>query len=399
MLRRGRPLSLVGVQERFWQAYREGLWVADAALVAGVSAAGARNWVWQTGGVAPRPAVPRSARFLSLAEREEIALARAAGGSGGSVRAIARLLGRSASTISRELARNSDASGRYRAVPADRTTVVRMRRPKARRLAGALPWQMELHDWVQAGLTQGWSPQQITARLIVQFPDRPEMRVSHEAIYQALYLQGRGGLRRELTACLRSGRAIRRPVRNTQLQAQGQTRIHGMVMISERPAEVADRAVPGHWEGDLIIGKDGHSAIGTLVERASRFCLLLHLPGDRTASTVRDALIVAINELPAALRRSLTWDQGIELARHAEITLATDLDIYFCDPHSPWQRGTNENTNGLLRQYFPKGTDLSVHTPQDLRHVADGLNNRPRKTLDWKNPREALNELLVATTA
>jgi IS30 family transposase len=235
------------------------------------------------------------------------------------------------------------------------------------------------------------------------FPDRPEMWVSHETIYQELYVQGRGQLRRELTRCLRTGRALRRPRRLPDQRRE--RRIRDKVMISERPPEVEDRAVPGHWEGDLIIGKDGASAIGTLVERSTRFVMLLHLPGDHGAEQVRDAMIATMQDLPAALRRSLTWDQGLELARHAEITFALDMPVYFCDPHSPWQRGSNENTNGLLRRYFPKGTDLSRHSKADLDLVAAELNARPRKTLGWNNPAEALTRLLsgpittgVATT-
>jgi IS30 family transposase len=228
------------------------------------------------------------------------------------------------------------------------------------------------------------------------------MRISHEAIYQSLYVQGRGELRRELTACLRTGRALRTPRRRVDGRRE---RIKDKVMISERPAEVAARAVPGHWEGDLIVGKDSGSAIGTLVERSTRFVMLLHLPADHGTEAVRDAIVAQINTLPAALRRSLTWDQGIELARHTEITIAADLPIYFCDPHSPWQRGTNENTNGLLRQYFPKGTDLAAHDADHLADIADRLNGRPRNTLAFKTPAETLARLIsedqltgVATT-
>jgi IS30 family transposase len=268
----------------------------------------------------------------------------------------------------------------------------RARRPKPAKLHV----QLELRLYVQDCLQRlQWSPEQISHSLPAQFPDRPEMRVSTETIYQSLYVQSRGALRRELTTCLRTGRAVRRPKRTATARRE---RIPNMVLISERPAQVEDRAVPGHWEGDLIIGKDSRSAIGTLVERATRFCLLLHLPHTHGAEQVREALITTIATLPEQLRRSLTWDQGIEMSRHAEISLATDLDIYFCDPHSPWQRGSNENTNGLLRQYFPKGTDLSVHSAEHLSEIAARLNGRPRKTLGWKSPRAALDELLVATT-
>jgi IS30 family transposase len=247
-----------------------------------------------------------------------------------------------------------------------------------------------------------WSPEQISRRLRLEFPDDESMRISHEAIYQALYVQGRGELRRELAKCLRTGRALRRPRRRADGRRE---RIKDKVMISERPAEAEDRAVPGHWEGDLIKGKDGLTSVGTLVERTTRFVLLLHLPNGGTAEAVRDAITDKITILPTALRRTLTWDQGIELARHAEITIAADLPIYFCDPHSPWQRGTNENTNGLLRQYLPKGSDLSVHSAADLDAIADKLNGRPRKTLGFHTPAEELDRLLsdaqtagVATT-
>ncbi|MFC4859513.1 IS30 family transposase, partial [Actinophytocola glycyrrhizae] len=235
-------------------------------------------------------------------------------------------------------------------------------------------------DHVQARLRRKWSPAQISAKLAVEFPDRPEMRVSHETIYQSLYVQSRGALRRELTRCLRTGRALRKPHRQA---AARQPRIPNLVEISQRPAEAEDRAVPGHWEGDLIAGAANRSAIGTLVERSTRFVMLLHLPDGHDAIQVRDAMIEAIQTLPDQLRRSMAWDRGNEMARHTDITMATDMPIYFCDPHSPWQRGSNENTNGLLRQYFPKGTNLSQHTPDDLAAVAAELNSRPRKTLDW----------------
>jgi IS30 family transposase len=265
----------------------------------------------------------------------------------------------------------------------------RARRVKPGRLAS----NPELRGQVQTRLAARLSPEQIAATLRADFPDRPEMWVSHETIYQALYVQGRGELRRELTRCLRTGRALRKP-RRVPGERRGKRPIPAELMISARPGEVADRAVPGHWEGDLIAGKENKSAIGTLVERYTRFVLLLHLPHDHSAEAVRDAMLAAISTLPTQLWRSLTWDQGSEMARHAEITLATGLDIYFCDPHSPWQRGSNENTNGLLRQYFPKGTDLSAHTAQHLAEVAAELNARPRKTLGWKTPAQALNHLL-----
>jgi IS30 family transposase len=289
---------------------------------------------------------------------------------------------------------------RYRAALAQAKSDARARRPKPAKLAGA----SALRAYVQDQLIHGWSPEQIRGRLVQDFPDDERMRVSHEAIYQALYVQGRGALRRELTVCLRTGRAVRKPRRRADARTE---RIKDKVMISDRPAEADDRAVPGHWEGDLILGKDNASAVGTLVERTTRMVMLLHLPADHGAEAVRDAITAKIVTLPLHLRRSLTWDQGIELARHTELTFATDLPVYFCDPHSPWQRGTNENTNGLLRQYLPKSTDLSVHTADDLDTIAARLNTRPRKTLGFKTPTEALTQLLsehqqatgVATTS
>jgi transposase, IS30 family len=250
----------------------------------------------------------------------------------------------------------------------------------------------ELRGVVQDGLARRWSPQQIAARLRVEFPDRPEMWVSHETIYQSLYVQSRGALRRELTVCLRTGRAVRRPARRAD---ERRGRIANKVMISQRPAEVADRAVPGHWEGDLIMGTGNASAIGTLVERSTRYLLLLYLADGFSAEQVQAELIKTITTLPRQLRRSLTWDQGKEMHGHAQISLAAELPIYFCDPHSPWQRGSNENTNGLLRQYFPKGTDLSVHDRERLEFVANQLNTRPRETLHWQTPAERLNQLLL----
>ncbi|MFC0107292.1 IS30 family transposase [Kibdelosporangium aridum subsp. largum] len=306
-----------------------------------------------------------------------------------SIRQIAAELGRAASTISRELRRNAHPdSGDYRPHAAQARADARRPRPKTSKIAA----NPELCRAVQAGLDRKWSPEQIVRRLRRDFPDRPEMRVTHETIYHELYLQGRGQLRRELTQALRTGRAMRRPRRQAQ---QRTPRMPGMVMISDRPAEVADRAVPGHWEGDLIIGKDNRTAIGTLVERATRYTMLVHLPDGRTPDRVRDALIHTMADLPTHLRRSLTWDQGSEMHRHQEFSLATDMQVYFCDPHSPWQRGSNENTNGLLRQYFPKGTDLSVCDTDHLTTVAVELNGRPRTTLDWDTPAERFAKLLT----
>jgi transposase, IS30 family len=337
--------------------------------------------------VAPLDLDELAGRYLSLSEREEIAVGLAAGLSR---REIARRIGRAASTVSREIALNGpDRLGRpYRAVAAQQAAEARARRPKPRKLE-----HQPLREQVQTGLETKWSPAEIAARLKRAFPDDEAMQASHETIYRALYVQGRGALRRELTACLRTGRAIRRPQRRVDGRSDPDRRIPDKVMISQRPAEAEDRAVPGHWEGDLILGKGNRSAIGTLVERSTRFCMLLHLPGPTDAIAVRDAIVATIGALPEALRRSLTWDQGLEMRRHTEITIAADLPVYFCDPRSPWQRGSNENTNGLLRQYFPKGTDLSVHSPEHLAAVADELNGRPRKTLGWDTPAEAMAKL------
>ena len=312
---------------------------------------------------------------------------------------IAGRLGRPRCTIYRELARNSGPGGRYRATVAQQRADQRARRPKQAKIAAGSRLRAE----VAARLEKKWSPRQIAVTLKQDFPDDPGMHVSHETIYQSLYVQGRGALRRELAACLRTGRALRRPRRQAAARRRRAGAIPGMVMISERPAEAADRAVPGHWEGDLILGTGNASAIGTLVERSTRYCLLLHLPHGHGAAAVRDEMITTIGTLPAMLRRSLTWDQGAEMAAHADITLATGLDIYFCDPHSPWQRGSNETTYGLLRQYFPKGTSLSRHTRAHLQAVALELNDRPRQTLGWRSPAQALTKLLsqpdpVATT-
>lgn len=378
-----------------------------------------------------------SGRYLSFSEREEIAIWR---GQKLGVRAMAHRLGRAPSTISRELRRNAATrSGgfEYRATTAQWHADRRARRPKVAKLAG----NQALRSWVEERLAghvrtpdgrpiagprvarwngrrhgrrvdrrwaKAWSPEQIARRLPLEFPDDESMRISHEAIYQALYVQGRGALRRELVACLRTGRALRVP--RARAGSRGRKFVPSELLISERPPEVEDRAVPGHWEGDLIIGLK-RSAIGTLVERTTRFTMLLHLPrldgygkelrvkngpplAGHGAEAVRDAIGASIRTLPEQLRCSLTWDQGAEMARHHEIRFETGLHIYFCDPHSPWQRGTNENTNGLLRQYFPKGTDLSRFTEKELNAVAATLNGRPRKTLGWRTPAEALQDHL-----
>jgi IS30 family transposase len=434
------PVGRLEHRQRFWAAITRGLSSEEAAAVAGVSAAVGVRWFREGGGMASVMLAAPSGRYLSFAEREEIALLRA---ERCGVRTIARRLGRSPSTISRELRRNAATrSGgfEYRATSAQWHADLRARRPKAAKLAG----KHELRRYVQerlAGVVEhpdgvavggpevkwigrrhgrrkdrrwarSWSPEQISNRLRLDFPDDQSMRVSPEAIYQSLYIQGRGALRRELTACLRTGRALRVP--RARVRGRGKSFVTDQVMISQRPAEAADRAVPGHWEGDLIL-RLGSSAIGTLVERATRFTMLLYLPpmdgrnGPRVkhgpaltghgAEAVRDAIADAIVTLPQQLRRSLTWDQGAEMAQHAQLRIDTGLQVYFCDPQSPWQRGTNENTNGLLRQYFPRGTDLARHSTDDLAAVAAALNTRPRKTLGWRTPAEALDEHLTMAAA
>jgi len=434
----GKPSHRREVERWFWREIAKGLSTDDAAAAVGVSCAAGVRWFRERGGMATLLRDPETCRYLCFAEREEIALLRA---EGKGVRAIAREIGRSPSTISRELRRNAATRGgklEYRASVAQWKAELVARRPKTAklaanavlrgyvqdRLAGKVrrpdgsvvagpavkPWKgrnkprRQDRRWATA-----WSPEQISARLRIDFPDDPSMRISHEAIYQSLFVQGRGALARELTACLRTGRALRVP--RARVGARGKGFISEEVMISQRPAEAADRAVPGHWEGDLIIGT-GRSAIGTLVERSSRFTMLLHLPplpgrdGPRVnngpavtgagAEAVRDAITAQLGGLPGHLRRSLTWDQGAELAQHARLKIDLGLQVYFCDPQSPWQRGTNENTNGLLRQYFPKGTDLARHSPGELAAVADALNGRPRKTLGWRTPAEVLDEHLAA---
>jgi IS30 family transposase len=374
----------------FWDGIRAGLSVEAAAAAAGAGRNAAWLWLRQAGGVKGNGPSAVSGRFLQGWEREEIAVGLALKLP---CRQIAARLapGRSASTVSREVRRNS-VRGVYRAHLAAREAQQRARRPKPAKLAV----NDELREWVQGRLKRNWSPEEISARLKRELPDRAEMRVAPETICQSLYVQGRGALRRELAAHLRTGRSLRKPRRK---EGERRGKIPGTVNISERPAEAADRAVPGHWEGDLIEGKAGKSQIGTVVERSTRFTMLVPLPDGKTAPAFAAALTPVIAGLPDSLRRSLTWDQGKEMTGHADIAVAADCKIYFCDPHSPWQRPANENTNGLLRQYFPKGSDLSRHGPQYLAAVADELNGRPRKVLGWRTPAEAMAEFLDTRAA
>jgi transposase, IS30 family len=381
-----RSVELQHQRRAFWTAIREGLPTVAAAKAGGVSQDRGFRWFRECGGVSPVELSEPSGRYLSLTEREEIACGLERGESR---RAIGRRIGRSGSTISREIDLNGKPGRPYRAVAAQAAAEARRRRPKPRKLADE-----RLRARVQQDLEDNWSPQEIAARLKVDFPDDEAMRISHETIYQSLFVQGRGELRKELAKNLRTGRAIRKPRRRVDGRSDPDRRIPDKIMISERPAEADDRAVPGHWEGDLILGKNNRSAIGTLVERSTRFLILLHLPGPHDLPAFHDAVVAAMGGLPAQLRRSLAWDQGLEMRNHKQISLAADLPIYFCDPHSPWQRGSNENTNGLLRQYLPKGTDLSVHSPADLAEIARSLNGRPRKTLDWLKPVEVIGPLL-----
>jgi len=433
------PVAQRHQRVQFWLSIAQGLSSSSAADKAGVPQPIGTRWFRNAGGMPPLDLAPLSGRFLSLPEREEIAILHA---QKHGVRAISRAVDRSPSTISRELRRNASTRTSeltYRASTAQWHAENRAKRPKFSKLAE----NKRLQDYVQERLAghisrpdgavvegphinwigrrrgrrqdrrwaSAWSPEQIANRLKIDFPHDGTMRISHEAIYQALYVQGRGALKRELIACLRTGRALRVP--RARRQASGKHFLTPEVMISERPAEANDRAVPGHWEGDLILGL-GSSAIGTLVERSTRFTMLLHLPrlpghGEEKrskngpaltghgAEAVRDAITSTIALLPEHLRRSLTWDQGAEMSQHAKLSIDTGVQVYFCDPQSPWQRGTNENTNGLLRQYFPKGTDLSRHSKEDLEAVALALNRRPRKTLGWRSPAEALDEHLLST--
>lgn len=358
----------------------------DVARDVGVNVKSVYRCLSEAGGMPPRWK-DRSPRHLSLLEREEISRGLI---EGVSFRVISARLGRHPSTVSREVKANGGRE-KYRGCRADQRACRLARRPKPT----VFECNKRLRQFVEAGLESWWSPQQISASLVVEFPNDQEMRVSHETIYQTLFVQSRGGLRKDLTAQLRSGRTQRR---SHHRAAKASGKHADMVMISDRPAEIEDRAVPGHWEGDLVIGRDGDSAFATLVERSSRFTLICALPNGRTTQAVTTAIREQIQTLPAQLIQSITWDQGKELASHKAFTIDTGIAVYFCDPHSPWQRGTNENTNGLLRQWFPKGTDLSVHTQADLDYWAHMLNTRPRQTLGWMTPSHKLAEL-VATTA
>jgi IS30 family transposase len=444
----GRPEPSRAVQREFWQLIATGITTVEAALEVGVSWPVGARWFRHAGGMPPISLDEPSGRYLSFAEREEIALLRA---QGKGVREIGRSIGRDAGTISRELRRNAATRGgkpEYRAMVAQWKAQQTAKRPKTAKLVS----NPRLREYVQERLSgsvrrpdgtvvagpkppawkglnkphrqdrrwvTAWSPEQIARRLRIDFADDESMRISHEAIYQALFIEGRGALKRELVACLRTGRALREPRARSQNKPQGH--VTADVVIAQRPAEADDRAVPGHWEGDLIIGT-GRSAIGTVVERASRSTLLVHLPrldgwgetppvkngpalGGYGAIAMNAALTASMTQLPEQLRKTLTWDRGKELSAHAQFALETGTKVFFADPHSPWQRPTNENTNGLLRQYFPKGTDLSRWTADDLEAVALALNNRPRKILGWRTPAEVFEEQIrsiqqagVATT-
>ncbi|MFF4484858.1 IS30 family transposase [Streptomyces sp. NPDC001520] len=397
--------KLVREREEYFRLMDQGLTSYEACRIVGINYRTGKRWrngrtpSGRTKGASPaqRPMAPPAGPSRYLRETERIYIADRLREKA-TIRATAAELGRSPSTVSREIRRNGiplrgDASRwAYRPYAAQARADARRPRPKP----GKIGQNALLRNFIQHHLDLRWSPEQICQALRARFPDRPEMHVVHETVYQALYVQGRGELRRELARALRTGRVRRKPRRQAQ-RRQPRFR-EPMAMISERPAEAEDRAVPGHWEGDLIIGKDGGSAIGTLVERSTRYVMLLHLPDGRSTELVRDALVDTVQTLPAHLRRSLTWDQGTEMGRHHEFTLATDIPVYFCDPASPWQRGSNENTNGLLRQYFPKGTDLSVHARDHLDTVAAELNSRPRKTLDWATPAERLAKLLATAS-
>ncbi len=374
-------------RQTIWDMREAGIPVKRIAKHLGRQNVSVRKFIADAGGKRPTPR-ERSELRLSLEEREEISRGLAAGDS---IRAIADALGRSASTVCREVNANGGRK-KYRALVADRAADRRALRPKRAKLAQC----RRLRRVVERKLEAKWSPQQISAWLALEYPDRPEMQVSHETIYQSLFVQSRGALRKELHTCLRTGRAMRRPRTYVKGNRIGAGKIKDMVMISERPAEVKDRAVPGHWEGDLIFGKK-MTSIGTLVERHSRYVILLKLPNGHNAEAVRKAMTRRVLTLPAQLRRSITWDQGCEMAQHVQFTIDTGVQVYFCDPKSPWQRGSNENTNGLLRQYLPKSSDLSQCSQRELDAIARSLNTRPRQTLGWMTPSQAFAEAVALT--
>ena len=373
-------------RETIWDMREAGVPVKRIAKHLGRQNSSLRKFIADAGGTRPTPR-ERSDLRLSLEEREEISRGLAAGYS---IRAVAEALGRSPSTVCREVNANGGRR-KYRALVADRAACRRALRPKRAKLAQC----RRLRGVVERKLEAKWSPQQISAWLALEYPDRPEMQVSHETIYQSLFVQSRGALRKELHSCLRTGRAMRRAKAYTKGNV-GQGQLKNMVMISERPAEVKDRAVPGHWEGDLIFGKK-MTSIGTLVERHSRYVILLKLPNGHGAEAVRKAMTKRILTLPTQLRRSITWDQGKEMAEHVAFTVETGVQIYFCDPKSPWQRGSNENTNGLLRQYLPKASDISQCTQRELDAIARSLNTRPRQTLEWMTPSQAFADAVALT--
>lgn len=434
----GAPPHQRETERLFWIEIAMGSLPAAAAIAVGASQPVGQRWFHNAGGMPPFDLTPLSGRYLSFREREEIALLRV---QGAGVRQIARAIGRDPSTVSRELRRNAATRGytsEYRASVAQWKAELTAKRPKAAKLVT----NERLHAYVQERLSgqisrpdgsvvagpqpprwtgnnkphrkdrawvQAWSPEQIANRIKLDFPDDESMRISHEAIYQSLYIEGRGALKRELVWCLRTGRALRAPRERSRRKAWAH--VTPETLISERPAEVEDRAVPGHWEGDLLIGLE-RSAIGTVVERTTRFTMLVHLPREQgyrhkhtikngpalagyRAITMKNTLAQTMSTLPDQLTRSLTWDRGKEMSAHAQFKVETGIPVFFADPQSPWQRGTNENTNGLLRQYFPKGTDLSRWTAEDIEAVAHALNTRPRKTLGWKTPAEAFNEQLL----
>ena len=360
---------------------------ATAAAAVGCSTKSIQRFMASTGGLKSKPR-ERSPWRLSLGEREELSRALLAGES---FRQIAARLGRATSTISREVAANGRREA-YRAWSAEENAAKRSRRPKPMKLAE----HPRLCREVERRLLDRWSPQQIAARLVCDYPDDLTMRVSHETIYRSLFVQAKGALRKELAVCLRTGRTQRCSHKRTELSGVG--RLRGMIMISDRPAQASDRAIPGHWEGDLILGKGGRSAVGTLVERSSRYVVLVHLPNGRTAENVRSALTRQLSRIPAELRRTLTWDQGKEMAEHVQFTVDTNIKVFFCDPHSPWQRGSNENTNGLLRQYLPRNSDLGTFTRTDLNAIARQLNSRPRETLGWMKPCEVFSRAVASTS-